>query len=174
MATLLRYGVSIAGIGFNFGVAAIQVVGPRHGFYSVFRTCFLSLSSLLLWMAAVVAKVIGALLVVVSAYFYGYHQGQNAEELNHARTQISALTAALEEHKAKQASDAVALANLRIDESRARDELDRMRGQLSELERRAKTAADRQRNRCLQLAVEGRELLGQALRAVRFCAENHR
>lgn len=121
-----------------------------------------------------VAKVIGALLVVVSAYFYGYHQGQNTEELKHARTQISALERAIEEHKAKQANDAQALSDLRIAESRARDEYEWMRGQLSELERRAKTAADRQRNRCLQLAVEGRELLDQAQRAVRFCSENHK
>lgn len=125
-------------------------------------------------MVAVVAKVIGALLVVVSAYFYGYHQGQNMEELNHARTQITTLERAIEEHKAKQANDAQALSDLRIAESRARDEYEWMRGQLSELERRAKTAADRQRNRCLQLAVEGRELLDQAQRAVRFCSENHK
>ena len=69
-------------------------------------------------MVAVVAKVIGALLVVVSAYFYGYHQGQNTEELKHARTQISALERAIEEHKAKQANDAQALSDLRIAESR--------------------------------------------------------
>lgn len=125
-------------------------------------------------MVAVVAKVIGALFVVVSAYFYGYHQGQNTEELNHARTQISALERAIEEHKAKQTSDAQALSDLRIAESASRDELERMRGQLSELERRAKTAADRQRNRCLQLAVEGRELLGQAQRAIKFCEQNHK
>jgi len=123
---------------------------------------------------AVVAKVIGALLVVVSAYFYGYHQGQNTEELKHARTQISALERAIEEHKAKQANDAQALSDLRIAESRARDEYEWMRGQLSELERRAKTAADRQRNRCLQLAVEGRELLDQAQRAIKFCEQNHK
>ncbi|WP_289184646.1 hypothetical protein [uncultured Parasutterella sp.] len=121
-----------------------------------------------------VAKVIGALLVVVSAYFYGYHQGQNTEELKHARTQISALSAAIEEHKAKQANDAQALSDLRIAESRARDEYEWMRGQLSELERRAKTAADRERNRCLRLAVEGRELLDQAQRAVKFCEQNHK
>ncbi|MVX55595.1 hypothetical protein [Parasutterella muris] len=121
-----------------------------------------------------VAKVIGALLVVVSAYFYGYHQGQNTEELKHARTQISALERAIEEHKAKQANDAQALSDLRIAESRARDEYEWMRGQLSELERRAKTAADRQRNRCLQLAVEGRELLDQAQRAIKFCEQNHK
>lgn len=72
--------------------------------------------------------------MVVSAYFYGYHQGQNTEELKHARTQISALERAIEEHKAKQANDAQALSDLRIAESRARDEYEWMRGQLSELE----------------------------------------
>ena len=119
-------------------------------------------------------KAIGCVLLAALSAVTGYHFGQNSEELNHARTQISALNAVLEEHKAKQTRDAVALANLRIDESRARDELDRMRGQLSELERRAKTAADRQRNRCLQLAVEGRELLDQAQRAIKFCEQNHK
>ena len=112
--------------------------------------------------------------MVVSAYFYGYHQGQNTEELKHARTQISALERAIEEHKAKQANDAQALSDLRIAESRARDEYEWMRGQLSEIERAAKTAADRQRNRCLQLAVEGRELLDQAQRAIKFCEQNHK
>ncbi|WP_290372504.1 hypothetical protein [uncultured Parasutterella sp.] len=121
-----------------------------------------------------VAKVIGALLVVVSAYFYGYHQGQNTEELKHARTQISALTAALEEHKAKQANDAQALSDLRIAESRARDEYEWMRGQLADIERASKTNTDRERNRCLQLAVEGRELLDRAQAAIKFCAENHK
>lgn len=121
-----------------------------------------------------VAKVIGALFVVVSAYFYGYHQGQNTEELKHARTQISALERTIEEHKAKQTRDAVSMAELRIAESRARDESEWMRSQLSELERRAKTAADRQRNRCLQLAVEGRELLSSAERAIKFCEQNHK
>lgn len=121
-----------------------------------------------------VAKVIGALLVVVSAYFYGYHQGQNTEELNHARTQITTLERAIEEHKAKQANDAEALANLRIDESRARDELDRMRGQYAAIERVSKTNADRERNRCLRLALEGRELLDRAQAAIKFCSENHK
>ena len=125
-------------------------------------------------MVAVVAKVIGALLVVVSAYFYGYHQGQNTEELNHARTQITTLERAIEEHKAKQANDAVALANLRIAESRARDEYEWMRSQLADIERASKTNTDRQRNRCLRLAVEGRELLGRAEQAIKFCEQNHK
>lgn len=119
-------------------------------------------------------KAIGCVLLAALSAVTGYHFGQNTEELKHARTQITTLTAAIEEHKAKQTRDAVALANLRIDESRARNELDRMRGQLSELERRAKTAADRQRNRCLRLAVEGQELLDRAQAAIKFCEQNHK
>lgn len=119
-------------------------------------------------------KAIGCVLLAALSAVTGYHFGQNSEELKHARSQISALTAALEEHKAKQANDAQALSDLRIAESRARDEYEWMRGQLSELERRAKTAADRQRNRCLRLALEGRELLDQAQRAIKFCEQNHK
>lgn len=121
-----------------------------------------------------VVKIIASFLVIVFAYFYGYHQGQNSEELKHARAEISTLTRTVQEFKTKQTSDAVALAQLRIDESASRDELDRMRNQLSELERKAKTDADRQRNRCLRLAAEGKELLEEASRAVKFCSENHR
>ena len=112
--------------------------------------------------------------MVVSAYFYGYHQGQNTEELKHARTQISALERAIEEHKAKQAADAVALANLRIAESNSRNELDRMRQQLASIERMSKTDADRERNRCLKLAIRGKELLDRAEQAIRFCEKNHK
>ena len=96
------------------------------------------------------------------------------DKIKHARAEISTLTRTVQEFKTKQTSDAVALAQLRIDESASRDELDRMRNQLSELERKAKTDADRQRNRCLRLAAEGKELLEEASRAVKFCSENHR
>lgn len=121
-----------------------------------------------------VVRVIASLLVIVSAYFYGYHQGQNSEELKHARAEISTLTRTIQEFKTKQTSDAVALAQLRVAESASRNELDRMRQQLSEIDRKAKTDADRQRNRCLRLATEGKELLEEASRAIKFCAENHR
>lgn len=121
-----------------------------------------------------VVKIIASLLVIVSAYFYGYHQGQNSEELKHARAEISTLTRTIQEFKTKQTSDAVALAQLRVAESASRNELDRMRQQLSEIDRKAKTDADRQRNRCLRLATEGKELLEEASRAIKFCAENHR
>ncbi len=120
------------------------------------------------------AKIGGGVSVVIAAYFFGYSHGQNKEELSNARAEITALRSALEEHKAKQTADAVALAKLRVAESASRTELDRMRSQLAEIERVSKTAADRQRNRCLRLAVEGRELLSRAEQAIKFCAENHR
>ena len=123
------------------------------------------------------AAIIAAFLVVLTScsYLFGQHQGRNSEELKNARAQISVLTAALEEHKAKQTSDAVALAELRVAESRARDEYEWMRSQLAILESRAsKTNTDRERNRCLRLAVEGRELLGRAQAAIKFCEQNHK
>lgn len=121
-----------------------------------------------------VLKIIGALLVVVSAYFYGFHQGQNKEELKNARAQISTLERTIEEFKVKQTSDAVALSELRLAESASRDELDRMRRQLAEIERLSKTNADRERNRCLRLAVRYTEVVDRADRAIKFCAENHK
>ena len=120
-------------------------------------------------------KAIGCVLLAALSAVTGYHFGQNSEELKHARTQISALERAIEEHKAKQANDAQALSDLRIAESRARDEYEWMRSQLAILESRAsKTNTDRERNRCLRLAVEGRELLSRAERAIKFCEQNHK
>ncbi len=121
-----------------------------------------------------VLKIIGALLVVVSAYFYGFHQGQNKEELKNARTQITTLERTIETYKAQQTRDAVALSELRIAESAGRDELDRMRRQLAEIERLSKTDTDRERNRCLSLAVRYKEAVDRADRAIKFCAENHK
>ena len=121
-----------------------------------------------------VLRIIGTLLVVVFTYFYGYHQGQNREELESARTQISALERTIEEFKAKQTSDALALSELRIAESSSRNELDRMRSQLADIERISKTNADRERNRCLSLAVRYKEAVDRADRAIKFCAENHK
>ena len=119
-------------------------------------------------------KIIFLTLVVVSAYFYGFHQGQNKEELKNARTQISALERTIEEFKVKQTSDAVALSELRIAESAHRNELSRMRSQLAEIERLSKTNADRERNRCLRVAVRYKEAVDRAESAIKFCEENHR
>ena len=114
-----------------------------------------------------VLKIIGALLVVVSAYFYGFHQGQNKEELKNARAQITALERTIETYKTQQTNDALALSELRTAESASRDELDRMRNQLAEIERLSKTNADRERNRCLRLAVRYKEAVDRADRADR-------
>lgn len=115
-----------------------------------------------------------AVVALIFAYWLGLTNGKNSEELKHARLEISTLNATIKEFKTKQTSDAVAMAQLRIDESASRSELDRMRGQLLQLERKAKTDADREHNRCLRLAIEGKELLEEASRAIKFCAENHR
>lgn len=111
---------------------------------------------------------------LVFAYFLGLSNGKNSEELKHASLEISALQSAIKEFKTKQTSDAIAMAQLRVDESSRRSELERMRSQLSELERRAKTDADRERNRCLSYGVRCQEALERAASAVKFCAENHR
>lgn len=121
-----------------------------------------------------VLKIFGALLVVVSAYFYGYHQGQNSEELKNARLKITTLERTIETYKTQQTNDALALSELRIAESSSRNELDRMRSQLAEIERLSKTNTDRERNRCLRLAVRYKEAVDRADRAIKFCAENHK
>lgn len=121
-----------------------------------------------------VLRIIAIILVVVSAYFYGFHQGQNKEELKNARAQITTLERTIETYKAQQTRDAVALSELRIAESAGRDELDRMRRQLADIERLSKTNADRERNRCLSLAIRYKEAVDRADRAIKFCAKNHK
>lgn len=120
------------------------------------------------------AKVFGCLLLVALSAVTGYHVGQNSEELKNARAQITTLERTIEEFKVKQTSDAVALSELRLAESASRDELDRMRSQLAEIERLSKTNADRERNRCLRVAVRYKEAVDRADRAIKFCAENHK
>lgn len=68
--------------------------------------------------------------VIVSAYFYGYHQGQNSVELKNANLAIATPQRTVQDFKTRQTSDAVALAQLRVDDSARRTELDRMRSQL--------------------------------------------
>lgn len=121
-----------------------------------------------------VFKYAGILIVVLSTYFYGYYNGKNSEELKNARNEISALNAAVAKYQDEQDRLSTSLADIRVSESRTRDESEWMRSQLSELEKRAKTDADRQRNRCLRLAAEGKELLDRANSAIEFCKENHK
>ena len=121
------------------------------------------------------AKVFGCLLLAALSAVPGYHFGQNSEEHKNARTQISALERTIEEFKVKQTSDAVALSELRLAESAHRNELSRMRDQLSELERRA--AKNPSAGKCLEfqrLAVEKEELLREAEVGLEFCYKHHR
>lgn len=120
------------------------------------------------------AKVFGCLLLAALSAVTGYHFGQNSEELKNARAQITTLERTIETSKTQQTNDALALSELRTAESASRDELDRMRRQLAEIERLSKTNADRERNRCLRLAVRYKEVVGRADRAIKFCAKNHK
>lgn len=108
------------------------------------------------------------------AYWVGVQDGHDSEELKNARSEIIQLRGKLADAQTKHKSDALALADLRVAESRSRDDAEWMRQQLSEIERAAKTDADRRYNRCLRLAAEGKELLDRAESAIKFCEENHR
>ena len=121
-----------------------------------------------------VLKIGAAAAALIFTYWIGVQNGRDSEELKNARSQISVLSTTIEEFKTKQTSDAVAMAELRVAESASRNELDRMRQQLADIERMYKTNADQERNRCLRLAIRGRELLDRANGAIKFCAENHK
>lgn len=108
------------------------------------------------------------------AYLAGFNQGKDSEELQNARVEISNLNATVAQFQARQNNDATALSELRRIESISRDELDRMRCQLAEIERLSKTNADRERNRCLRLAVRYKEVVERADRAIKFCTANHK
>lgn len=111
---------------------------------------------------------------LIFAYWLGLSNGKNSEELKYARAEISTLTRTIQEFKTKQTSDAVAMAQLRIDESNSRNELDRMRQQLANIERMSGSNANRELNRCLQGRIETQDLAERLARSVKFCAENHR
>ena len=108
------------------------------------------------------------------AYWLGLTNGKNSEELKNARSQIATLQSVVQEFKAKQKSDALALSELRVAESASRNELDRMRQQLSSIERMSGANANRELNRCLRGRIETQELAERFARSVKFCAENHR
>lgn len=121
-----------------------------------------------------VLKIGAAAAALIFTYWIGVQNGRDSEELKNARSQISVLSTTIEEFKTKQTSDAVAMAELRVAESASRNELDRMRQQLADIERMSKTNADQERNRCLRLAIRGRELLDRANGAIKFCEQNHK
>lgn len=121
-----------------------------------------------------VLKIGVACAALVFSYWIGVQQGRESEELKNARLEIQVLKSTIQGFRLKQTNDAVALSALRIAESAHRNELSRMRSQLAEIERLSKTNADRERNRCLRVAVRYKEAVDRADRAIKFCEENHR
>lgn len=118
--------------------------------------------------------VAGGIVSLITAYSAGYYQAKENEELKNARNQIATLERTIQAFKDKQKSDAIALSNLRIAESNSRNELDRMRQQLSSIERMSGANANRELNRCLRGRIETQELAERLARSVKFCAENHK
>jgi len=72
-------------------------------------------------------KIGAGALIVLGAYFFGLNQGQNSEQLKTARSQISQLTATVRNYETQYKNQAIALAELRIAESSARNDVERMR-----------------------------------------------
>ena len=119
-------------------------------------------------------KIGAAAAALFFSYWIGVQDGRDSEELKNARSEIIQLRGQLVEAQSKHQDDAIALADLRVAESRSRDDAEWMRQRLSEIERAAKTDSDRRYNRCLRLAAKGKELLDRAEIAIKFCAENHK
>lgn len=61
-------------------------------------------------------------LIVLGAYFFGLNQGHNSEQLKNARSQISQLIATVQNYETQYKNQAIALAELRIAESSARND----------------------------------------------------
>ena len=114
-------------------------------------------------------KLGAATLLVVGAYFFGLSQGHDSEQLKNAQAQVRELTETIQRYETKQKEQVIAMAELRVSESNARTESDRMRDRIHDLEKRAKTAQARDTVRCLQLGAECRELLQQARGAINYC-----
>lgn len=110
-----------------------------------------------------------AAVALLFAYWVGVQDGHDSEELKNARSQIVQLTATVKTYEAHYKNQAIALAELRVSESAARADYDRMRDRIHDLETRAKTAPARDTVRCLQLGAECRELLQQARGAINYC-----
>lgn len=116
-----------------------------------------------------ILKLGAATLLVVGAYFLGLSQGHDSEQLKLAQSQVSQLTDTIKHYEAKQKEQSLAMAELRVSESNARTESERMRERVSSLEKRAKTGAARDTIQCLRLESEARQLLLEARSAIEYC-----
>lgn len=108
-------------------------------------------------------------LVVIGAYFFGLSQGHDSEQLKLAQSQVSQLTDTIKRYETKQKEQVIAMAELRISESNARTDADRMRERVASIEKRAKTGAARDTVQCLRLESEARQLLLEARSALEYC-----
>lgn len=110
-----------------------------------------------------------AAVALLFAYWVGVQDGHDSEELKNARAQIVQLSETVKTYEAHYKNQAIAMAELRVSESAARADSDRMRDRIASLEKRTKTAQARDTVRCLQLGAECRELLQQARGALNYC-----
>lgn len=108
-------------------------------------------------------------LVVIGAYFFGLSQGHNSEQLKNAQAQVAQLTDTIKRYETKQKEQSLAMAELRVSESNARSNADRMRERVASIEKRAKTGAARDTIQCLRLESEARRLLLEARSAIEYC-----
>lgn len=119
--------------------------------------------NLMSWAKAVVSG-----LVIVGAYFYGFNEGKNSEEFKNAKAEIFMLNSKLATFELERETLSTNLAELRIAESRSRDDFEWMRQQVADIERRAKTNCDRKFARCVRLATKGKELLDRVDPVIEF------
>lgn len=117
----------------------------------------------------VIFKYSAGALIVLGAYFFGLSQGHDSEQLKHAQAQVIQLTETIKRYETKQREQVIAMAELRVSESNARSESDRLRSRITSLEKRAKSAADRDTVRCLELGAECRRLLQEVRGPVEYC-----
>lgn len=116
-----------------------------------------------------ILKLGAGVLVVIGAYFFGLSQGHDSEQLKSAQKQVRELTETIQRYETKQKEQSIALAELRVSESAARTDSDRLRSRIAKLEKRAQTATDRDAIRCLQLGAECRRLLQEARGVINYC-----
>lgn len=108
-------------------------------------------------------------LIVIGAYFFGLSQGHDSEQLKLAQSQVSQLTDTIKRYETKQKEQVIAMAELRVSESNARTESDRMRERIARIEKRAKSDAARIAVRHLKLEARGTELLQRAEGIIEYC-----
>ena len=110
-----------------------------------------------------------AAVALLFAYWIGVQDGRDSEELKNARAQIVQLTETVKTYETHYKNQAIAMAELRVSESAARADSDRLRSRIANLEKGARTAADRDAIRCLQLGSECRRLLQEARGIINYC-----